>query len=101
MTLGPITLTPENVEAIKILTVVTVVLGTGYIWSCIRHPYKSCNTCKGKGRHFSGIFNGAYRPCHGCSGSGRRRRFGAVAIRRGEQVFRSSKFAPRTYSKRR
>lgn len=101
MTLGPITLTPENIEAIKIIGVVTVVLVVLYGWSCLRHPYKSCNTCKGKGRHFSGVFKGAYRPCHGCSGSGRRRRAGAVAIRRGEQVFRSSKFAPRTYGKRR
>lgn len=94
-------MTPEQAHTAAVMAGVLGVLAVVYLWSCVRHPYKRCGTCKGSGRHTSTMFRGAYRPCHECSGSGRRRRTGSVLIRRGERVIRSSKFAPRTYPKKR
>lgn len=94
-------MTPENVDGLRLIVFVVVVFGLIYAWSCWRHPFVRCETCKGGGKHRGMIWERAWRPCHVCNGSGRRRRIGAILIGRGDRGSRGSRFAPRTYPKKR
>lgn len=78
---------------------ITAALWAYYLWSCFRHPYIPCRTCKGKGRHFDPMFKRAFRPCHACNGGGQKRRIGAVILRRGTRSTRGRRRPPRTKPK--
>jgi len=78
------------------LVIVGLILLGGYILSIYLHPYVRCEKCKGLGRHWGSVFTNSLRPCHRCSGTGRKRRLGAVILRRGEIRQSSPRIQPRT-----
>lgn len=47
--------------------------GVAYVVSLHRHPYVTCRSCGGSGRHHGWMFPRAYRACGRCGGSPRRR----------------------------
>lgn len=51
----------------------------GYLIACAVFPYKVCRVCTGSKKMRSGK---AFRACWRCRGSGRRRRLGALLLRR-------------------
>jgi DnaJ-class molecular chaperone len=58
------------------LLIIVIVAGLGYLTSLHVHPYTSCRTCRGAGRHRGMIYGHATRACGHCGGAGRVQRLG-------------------------